>query len=127
MHCSSVTRCDVPRAWAATILAVAAALCACGRTDIGAACDHLRANRAPQDRVAVILAADHGGTGNRHSYATDPFNYTIPFYVVGPGIAVLPATRTCTPWSARLARIRATLARPTGPQGSPSATGTRET
>jgi hypothetical protein len=40
-----------------------------------------------RDQVALILTADHSGTGNAHSDATDPFNYTIPFYVEGPGIA----------------------------------------
>lgn len=36
--------------------------------------------------TALILTADHGGTGNNHLDASDPDNFTIPFLVVGPGI-----------------------------------------
>jgi hypothetical protein len=35
---------------------------------------------------ALILVADHGGHGNSHHNASDPFNYTVPFYVWAPGI-----------------------------------------
>ncbi len=38
-------------------------------------------------RTAILLTADHGGTGFGHSNALDPFNYTVPFYVVAPGIS----------------------------------------
>jgi len=38
-------------------------------------------------RTAILLTADHGGTGFGHSNALDPYNYTIPFYVVAPGIS----------------------------------------
>ncbi len=37
-------------------------------------------------KTAVILTADHGGTGDGHSDETVPGHYTIPFYVWGPGI-----------------------------------------
>lgn len=33
-----------------------------------------------------VLTADHGGSGYDHSDATNPDNYQIPFYLVGPGI-----------------------------------------
>ncbi len=36
--------------------------------------------------TAVIVTADHGGHGHDHG-ADDPRDYTIPFYVWGPGIA----------------------------------------
>ncbi len=36
--------------------------------------------------TALIVTADHGGTGTDHSDETDPFNYTIQFHTWGPGI-----------------------------------------
>ena len=38
--------------------------------------------------TALILSADHGGTGTSHGTASDPANYTIPFLVWGPGVGV---------------------------------------
>lgn len=38
------------------------------------------------NKTAIILTSDHGGVGNNHSDANDPYNYTIPFYVWGPGV-----------------------------------------
>ena len=38
-------------------------------------------------RTALILSADHGGTGKGHGDAADAANYTIPFLVWGPGVA----------------------------------------
>lgn len=38
-------------------------------------------------RTLIILSADHGGTGVDHSNATLAANYTIPFFVWGPGVA----------------------------------------
>lgn len=40
--------------------------------------------------VALILTADHGGSGSRHWDAGDADNFTIPFFVLGPE---LPAGR----------------------------------
>jgi hypothetical protein len=36
--------------------------------------------------TAIVLTADHGGTGTDHSDATVPADYTIPLYVWGRGI-----------------------------------------
>lgn len=51
-------------------------------------------------RTAIILTADHGGLGTDHSNPSLPADYTVPFYVWGPGImpgadlyALNPATR----------------------------------
>lgn len=37
--------------------------------------------------TAIILSADHGGSGTSHSNASLPADYTIPFFVWGPGVA----------------------------------------
>jgi hypothetical protein len=34
----------------------------------------------------LVLTADHGGDGDGHSDETLPFDYTIPFFIVGPGV-----------------------------------------
>jgi hypothetical protein len=43
-------------------------------------------NAALHGRTAIILTADHGGTGWDHGDPTLPADYTIPFYVWGPGV-----------------------------------------
>lgn len=51
-------------------------------------------------RTAIVLTADHGGFGKSHGDATLALDYTVPFYVWGPGAtggadlyALNPATR----------------------------------
>jgi hypothetical protein len=51
-------------------------------------------------RTAIILTADHGGLGTDHSNPSLPEDYTVPFYVWGPGVmpganlyALNPASR----------------------------------
>ncbi|MFQ5770753.1 MAG: alkaline phosphatase family protein [bacterium] len=41
---------------------------------------------AAHNKIAIILTADHGGSGFSHSDASNSNNYTVPFYVWGPGI-----------------------------------------
>ena len=36
-------------------------------------------------RTAIVLSADHGGTGTGHSTATAATNYTVPFFAWGVG------------------------------------------
>jgi hypothetical protein len=37
-------------------------------------------------KTAIIITADHGGTGSTHTIEDDPGSYTIPGFVWGPGI-----------------------------------------
>jgi len=52
-------------------------------------------------KTAIILTADHGGHSTTHGDTTNPLDYTIPFYVWGPGViargdlyALNPTSRT---------------------------------
>jgi len=47
----------------------------------------IEADLALSGKTAIILSSDHGGSGARHTEASDPANYTIPFFVWGPGVA----------------------------------------
>ena len=54
---------------------------------VGAVHDVLMTDERLRGRSALILTADHGGVNQGHSDATNPLNYTIPFYVVAPGLS----------------------------------------
>jgi len=64
-------------------------------------------NPAYTGNTAIVLTADHGGTGTGHGTETVLENYRVPFYVWGPGVtagadlyALNPTTRTA-PGTAR--------------------------
>ncbi len=38
-------------------------------------------------KTAIILSADHGGTGLGHAFYNNPLNYVIPFYAWGAGVS----------------------------------------
>ena len=57
--------------------------------ELGVIFDLVDSDPVFKDRTAIILTADHGGGGGdlkNHIDPTYPINYTIPFYVWGPGI-----------------------------------------
>ncbi len=54
-------------------------------TWLGLILDLLEVDPRLRDASAVILTADHGGFDYSHVVATDPRDYTIPFYVRAPG------------------------------------------
>lgn len=55
---------------------------------IGDVLDHVESNATLNGKTAIVLTADHGGIlgSGTHSPPTDAENYTIPFYVWGPGV-----------------------------------------
>ena len=53
---------------------------------IGRILDAIEGDSRLRGRTAVIVTADHGGSG-RHHAAERPLHYTVPFYVWGPGVA----------------------------------------
>jgi hypothetical protein len=56
---------------------------------VGRILDAIRANPLLDGRTAVIIAADHGGGGvipNAHTESYHIMNYTIPFFLWGPGV-----------------------------------------
>ena len=52
---------------------------------IGRILDAVEASPRLRGRTAVVVTADHGGTGRSHT-AERRLHYTVPFYVWGPGI-----------------------------------------
>jgi hypothetical protein len=54
---------------------------------LGEVFDLVESDGAFAGQTAVILSADHGGTGTGHSTATAATNYTIPFFAWGAGVA----------------------------------------
>ena len=58
--------------------------------ELGRIFDMVDNTPALQGKTALILTTDHGGGGGwlmGHTLATHPDNFTIPFYVWGPGVA----------------------------------------
>lgn len=56
---------------------------------VGRILDAIRANPVLDGSTAVIIAADHGGGGvtpNAHTESYHIMNYTIPFFLWGPGV-----------------------------------------
>ena len=53
---------------------------------LGQLFDLVESDAALAGRTAIVLSADHGGTGTGHSTATAATNYTIPFFVWGEGV-----------------------------------------
>jgi Type I phosphodiesterase / nucleotide pyrophosphatase len=47
----------------------------------------IAADERLKDKTAIIISADHGGTGLDHFNNSNPLNYTIPFYAWGAGVA----------------------------------------
>jgi hypothetical protein len=54
---------------------------------LGALFDLVESDVSFAGRTAIVLSADHGGTGTGHSNSTQSQNYTIPFFVWGAGVA----------------------------------------
>ncbi|HET6563574.1 MAG TPA: alkaline phosphatase family protein [Marmoricola sp.] len=50
---------------------------------LGRILDAVRSTRYLRRHVDVVLTADHGGRGQHHGKASDPDNYTVPFFVWG--------------------------------------------
>ncbi|MFA6134054.1 MAG: alkaline phosphatase family protein [Phycisphaerae bacterium] len=53
---------------------------------LGSILNLVETNETLRGKTAIILTADHGGTGYDHSGATNALNYTIPFMVWGPPV-----------------------------------------
>ena len=58
-------------------------------TNLKALLDYIDANPEYTNNTALVITADHGGQASGfggHITATDPQNYTIPFYAWGPSV-----------------------------------------
>lgn len=53
---------------------------------LGGIFDLIAKEPALSGKTAIILTADHGGIGNTHYDPSDPADYTVPFFVWGPGV-----------------------------------------
>lgn len=53
---------------------------------LGSLFDLVESTPALKNNCLIIITSDHGGTGFSHGDASNPLNYTIPFYVWGPGV-----------------------------------------
>jgi hypothetical protein len=53
---------------------------------LGSILTAIKSNPALDGHTAIIVTADHGGTGTGHGTASDWRNYTVPFLVWGPGV-----------------------------------------
>ena len=53
---------------------------------LGSIFNLVETNAALKDKTVIILTADHGGTGTGHGTPSVALNYTIPFFVWGPGV-----------------------------------------
>jgi hypothetical protein len=53
-------------------------------TQLGRILDTLTTNSVLSSSCALIVTADHGGSGNAHNIATLLTNYTIPFFIWNP-------------------------------------------
>ncbi len=53
---------------------------------IGRILDAINNSPALAGNTYLIVTADHGGDGMGHSDATDPKNYSVPFFLWGPGV-----------------------------------------
>jgi hypothetical protein len=67
---------------------------------LGGIFDLIANESALNGKTAIILTSDHGGIRNTHGDPADPADYTIPFFVWGPGVeaaadlySLNPATR----------------------------------
>jgi hypothetical protein len=53
---------------------------------IGVVLDMIGNSPVLNGRTAIILTADHGGHDKTHGDMSEPLDYTIPFYIWGPGV-----------------------------------------
>ena len=56
-------------------------------TLLGRIFDVVEGDERFEGRTAILVTADHGGTGTTHVDPLIPANYTIPFYVTAPGVS----------------------------------------
>ena len=54
---------------------------------LGKILDLITSDERLKGKTAIIISADHGGTGIDHFLNSNPLNYTIPFYTWGAGVA----------------------------------------